>query len=125
MSSPSDPESISNVVQLSALFQPSHSTVTALLPLTTNVVRGFNVQKPAMRTGLLCVDLSKAFDVVDHHRLLKKIGFSDLNSNLKRWLVAYLRDRRVRVVYEGKFSRWRKVKMGVPQGSVLSPLLFN
>ena len=106
-------------------FKPRHSTVSALLPLSTNVARGFNEQKPAHRTGLLCVDLSKAFDVVDHHRLLKKIGFSDLNSNLKRWLVAYLRDRRVRVVYEGKLSRWRKVKMGVPQGSVLSPLLFN
>ena len=106
-------------------FKSNHSTVTALLPLTTNVVRGFNEKKPAVRTGLLCVDLSKAFDVVDHHQLLKKIGFSDLHSNLKRWLVAYLRDRRVRVIYQGKESKWRKVKMGVPQGSVLSPLLFN
>ena len=70
-------------------------------------------------------DLGKAFDVVDHHWLLKKIGYSDLHSNLKRWLVAYRRDRRVWVVYEGKLSKWRKVKMGVPQGSVLSPLLFN
>ena len=106
-------------------FLSRHSTTTALLPLATNIVRGFNERKPAVRTGLLCVDLSKAFDVVDHHRLLKKIGFSDLHSNLKRWLVAYLRDRRVRVVYQGKNSRWRNVKMGVPQGSVLSPLLFN
>ena len=106
-------------------FKPRHSTTSALLPLTTNITRGFNSQKPAFRTGLLCVDLSKAFDVIDHHRLLKKIGYTDLHSNLKRWLVAYLRDRRVRVVYEGKLSKWRKVKMGVPQGSVLSPLLFN
>ena len=63
-------------------FKARHSTVTALLPLTSNVVRGFNERKPAVRTGLLCVDLSKAFDVVDHHRLLKKIGFSDLHSNV-------------------------------------------
>ena len=95
-------------------FKSSYSTVTALLPLTTNVVRGFNERKPTVRTGLLCVELSKAFDVVDHHRLLKKIGYSDLHSNLKRWLVAYLRDRRVRVIHQGKNSKWRKVKMGVP-----------
>ena len=76
-------------------FKSRHSTVTALLPLATNVARGFNEKKPAIRTGLLCINLSKAYDVVDHHRLLKKIGFSDLHSNLKRWLVAYLRDRRV------------------------------
>ena len=106
-------------------FKARHSTVSALLPLSTNIVRGFNARKPAIRTGLLCVDLSKAFDVVDHHRLLKKIGLTDLHSNLKRWLVAYLRDRRIRVVYQGKPSKWQKVKMGVPQGSVLSPLLFN
>ena len=106
-------------------FKRDHSTISALLPLTTNVVRGFNAEKPAFRTGLLCVDLSKAFDVVDLHRLLKKIDDSFLHPNLKRWLVAYLRDRRVRVLYQGKLSKWRKVKMGVPQGSVLSPLLFN
>ena len=78
--------------------------------------------RPSVRPS---VDLSKAFDVVDHHRLLWKINNTDLNPNLKRWLVAYLRDRRIRVLYQGSASRWRKVKYGVPQGRVLSPLLWN
>ena len=106
-------------------FRSQHSTVSAILPLTTNIARGLNAKKPAVRTGLLCVDLSKAFDVVDHHRLIKKISFTDLHPNLKRWIVAYLRDRKVRCLFQGKPSRWKKVKMGVPQGSVISPLLFN
>ena len=106
-------------------FKSNHSTISAILPLATEVARGFNAPKPAARTGLLCVDLSKAFDVVDIHRLLKKIDATYLHPNMKRWLCAYLRDRKVRVLYQGKSSKWRKVKMGVPQGSVLSPLLFN
>ena len=58
-------------------------------------------------------------------RLLEKIGQSDLNGNLKRWLFAYMRDRKIWVLCWGKHIKWKKVKMGVPQGSVLSPLLFN
>ena len=106
-------------------FRSQHSTVSALLPLANQVADGFNESKPARRTGLLCVDLSKAFDVVTHHKLVEKIGRTDLHPNLKRWLVAYLRDRKVRCLYQGKASKWRKLKMGVPQGSVISPLLFN
>ena len=106
-------------------FKSNHSTVSAVLPLTTNIAIGFNAPKPALRTGLLCVNLSKAFDIVDIHKLLKKVDATNLHPNLKCWLLAYLRDRKIRVLYQGKSSKWRKVKMGVPQGSVLSPLLLN
>ena len=106
-------------------FRRQRSTVTALLPLVTKIARGFNEPKPATRTGLLSVDLSKAFDMVDHHRLLKKIGVTDLHSNLKRWTISYLRDRKARCLYQGAQSRTKKVKYGIPQGAVTSPKFFN
>ena len=91
-------------------FRSQHSTVSALLPLANRVADGFNERKPARRTGLLCVDLSKAFDVVTHHKLVERISQSDLHPNLKRWLVAYLHDRKVRCIYQGKASKWRKLR---------------
>ena len=105
-------------------FRPGRSTITALLPLSTRVAEGFNQPKPASRTGLLSIDLSKAFDIVDRAKLMEKVNRTNLHGNLKRWLLCYLRDRRVRVLYQGSFSRWRKSRLGVPQGSVISPLLF-
>ena len=106
-------------------FRPNQSTVTALFPLVTSVARGFNAPKPAERTGLLSIDLSKAFDIVERDRLVEKVDATNLHPNLKRWLAAYLRDRKTRVVYQGATSGWRKSKTGVPQGSVISPVLFN
>ena len=74
-----------------------------------------------MRTGLLSIDLSKAFDVIERDKLLAKVDTTNLRPNLKRWLCAYLRDRKTRVRYQGVLSKWMKSKMGVPQGSVISP----
>ena len=103
----------------------NRSTITALMPLATKVAVGFNQRKPAKRTGLLAIDLSKAFDVVRRDRLLDKVASTDLHPNLKRWMAASLVDRRVRVIYQGVTSQWKKSKMGMPQGAVLSPGLFT
>ena len=89
------------------------------------VARGFNQRKPAARTGLLCIDVSKAFDVVCRDRLLQKIARTDLHPNLKRWLAVNFVDRRVKCIYQGASSKWRKNKFGVPQGAVSSPLLWD
>ncbi len=86
-------------------FRSQRRTVTALLQLVTKIARGFNEPKPATLTWLLSLDLKKAFYMIDHHKLLKKVAESDLHPNLKRWLVAYMRDRKIKVLYQGVSSR--------------------
>ena len=73
----------------------------------------------------MAIDLSKAFDTVNHHLLLNDINNLPLNYHIKRFLCAYLRGRQTFVVFRNSKSTYRKVKQGVPQGGVLSPILFN
>ncbi len=71
-------------------------------------------------------DFLKAFDKVPHHRLLEKLYIYGLPEYLIRWIRGFLLDRRQRVIIQGTFSDWRSVLQlsGIPQGSVLRPLLF-
>jgi hypothetical protein len=70
------------------------------------------------------LDFAKAFDKVPHTRLVKKLEASGIGGNLLRWIASWLQDRRQKVGIRGKFSEWIKILSGVPQGSVLGPLLF-
>ena len=106
-------------------FRKGRSTTTALQEIVDHVTDGLNRGKPADRTVLVAVDLSKAFDTVNHEILLTDIAELPLNNNLKRFLFSYLRGRSTFVEFRGKKSRRKKMKQGVPQGGVLSPLLFN
>ena len=106
-------------------FRKGRSTTTALQSLKKNITDGLNRDKPSHRTVVVAIDLSRAFDTVDHQILLDDICNLDLNDYLKRWLCAYLRGRQTYVVFRGTRSKFRKVKQGVPQGGVLSPTLFN
>jgi hypothetical protein len=106
-------------------YAPLHSCTTALLPIVTRVAVRFNGPKPAPRTALCALDISKAFDAVYHTLLLEQISESALHSNLVRWLAFYLRGRQARCLYNSAMSWSRILRFGVPQGSVLSRCLFN
>jgi hypothetical protein len=74
---------------------------------------------------LWCLDISKAFNGVNLNLLLEKIAVTTLNLNVVRWLNAYLRGRMTVCLFQGAKSRHFKCHSDVPQGSVLSPHLFN
>ena len=106
-------------------FRRGRSTTTALQDIHHHIQRGLNKRKPVDRTVVVAIDLSKAFDTVNHETLLTDIYHLNLNSNIKRFLAAYLRGRQTYVEFRNVRSKYRKVKQGVPQGGVLSPILFN
>ena len=69
-------------------------------------------------------DISKAFDRVWHRGLIAKLKHYGINGPLLAWFESYLSDRRQRVVLPNGNSGWKEIKAGVPQGSILGPLLF-
>ena len=106
-------------------FRKGRSTLTALHEISEHIKTGLNKRKPVDRTILVAIDLSKAFDTVNHEILFNDIKILPLNHNIKRFIISYLRGRQTYVEFRGSKSKSRKMKQGVPQGGVLSPTLFN
>ena len=100
-----------------------HSTETSLLFTLNNVYRASDSGKP---TAFVALDLSAAFDTIDHEILLNRryISFG-VSGYVWLWLQSYLSDRSQQVSIAGQSSPPTKCTVGVPQGSVLGPLLFS
>ena len=106
-------------------FRPRHSNTSALLELTSDIATCFNQRKPPHRTVCVAVDLTVAFDTVNHNVLLSKIVRSTLPEAPCRWLSNYLRGRQSVTSCRCVKSKARIVNTGVPQGSKMSPTLFS
>lgn len=109
------------LTSLQSGFIPGDSTVNQLTFLYNTFCRALDEGK---EIRVVFCDIKKAFDRVWHAGLLRKLTACGISDSLHDWFKDYLSNRRQRVVFPGVNSEWAYTKAGVPQGSVLGPLLF-
>ena len=102
-------------------FRKLHSTELAALEFTDKIVANLEQGKLPLAIFL---DLSKAFDTIDHNILLDKLRFYGITGKALDWFKSYLQKRQQYVQYGESVSSMSYIQTGVPQGSILGPLLF-
>ena len=104
-------------------FRPGDSTVNQLLSIVHSIFTAFDCN-PTLDVRSVYLDISKAFDRVWHQGLIYKLRQCGVSGKLLMLMQSFLSDRKQRTVLNGKTSTWGTISAGVPQGSILGPLLF-
>ena len=104
-------------------YRPFHSTETALLKVQSDILLNMDDQKVTL---LVMLDLSAAFDTIDHSILLETLGSGfGVGGTALKWFTSYLSQRTQQVQIKGTLSEKKQLITGVPQGSCLGPVLFT
>ena len=101
-------------------FRSGRSCETQLITTTHDLLSSFNSKS---QIDVAILDFSKAFDTVPHSGLLGKLEHYGIASKILLWITNFLNNRKQRLVVDGSFSNYADVESGVPQGTVLGPLL--
>ena len=99
--------------------------VTALHTLNNTLAKGFNQMAPPARTITVALDMSKAFNTINTHTLIRKLLQTNIPDTIIKFIANYIKGRKAYTTYINHTSKQRQFKTGVPQGGVLSPTLFN
>ena len=102
-------------------FKPVDSCINQLLSITHEIYSSFD---EGLEVRSIFLDIAKAFDKVWHDGIIFKLTQNGISGNLLNLLRDFLNERKQRVILNGQFSTWKNVSAGVPQGSILGPLLF-
>ena len=102
-------------------FKLGDSCINQLLSITHEIYKSFDV---GLEVRSVSLDISKAFDKVWHDGIIYKLTQNGISEDLLNLLEDFLKERKQRVVLNGQVSTWKNINAGVPQGSILGPMLF-